>query len=121
MTAPDDMLDCPFCGSADVEALTGPAPHRWGTRCNDCDVWRDDRCDTKAEAIALWNTRAAMTPDAAALVQDMLRDGKLWRVAVNAASAVLNDGVPQKHWASPPKIRLALDAALAALRAGGDA
>lgn len=63
-------------------------------------------------------TPAAMTPDAAALVQNMLRDGKLWRAAVNAASSVLNDGVPQQHWASPPKIRLALDAALAALREG---
>ena len=50
---------CPFCGG-EAETITGPIPRKWGVRCINCDVWRDDRCDSEGDAIASWNRRAAL-------------------------------------------------------------
>ena len=58
MTAPD-LLPCPFCGG-EAETVTGPIPRKWGVRCINCDVWRDDRCESEGDAITAWNTRAAL-------------------------------------------------------------
>lgn len=58
-----DLLPCPFCGGS-AETTLGPIPGKWGARCKDCDVWRDDREATEAEAIAIWNRRAALKGDA---------------------------------------------------------
>lgn len=57
MTA--DLLPCPFCGG-EAETVTGPIPRKWGVRCINCDVWRDDRCESEGDAITAWNTRAAL-------------------------------------------------------------
>lgn len=50
-------LPCPFCGG-EAETIMGPVPCKWGVRCINCDVWRDDRCDSEGDAIASWNRRA---------------------------------------------------------------
>jgi len=55
-----NLLLCPFCGGT-AETVTGPVPGKWGTRCTECGVWRDDRCDTESEAMAAWNRRAALS------------------------------------------------------------
>lgn len=52
------LLPCPFCGG-EAETITGPIPRKWGVRCINCDVWRDDRCESEGDAIASWNRRAA--------------------------------------------------------------
>ena len=52
-----DLKPCPFCGG-EAETCLGPIRGKWGTRCKNCDVWRDDRENSEAEAIAAWNRRA---------------------------------------------------------------
>ena len=50
----DELLPCPFCGgSAVVSSLYGD----WYVECDLCDAGGSGE-DTKAEAIAAWNTRA---------------------------------------------------------------
>lgn len=55
---------------------------------------------------------------AAQTVAQALKDGEVWRVAVNAASAILNSGMPQEYWTRPTEIRKALDDALRAIEGG---
>lgn len=53
------LAPCPFCGG-EAETTLGPIPGKWGVWCKECDVWRDDREATEADAIAAWNRRAAL-------------------------------------------------------------
>ena len=92
--AAEALLPCPFCNGA-AEIVTGPIADRYGARCTSCDVWRDDRSKTKADAIAAWNTRAALTPpthsadDAAVLdAYDAARD---WVNAGHDSGGVFED------------------------------
>lgn len=55
------LKPCPFCGRNDVHFASHPTNDRWGVVCNNCDVWRDDRCATKDEAATIWNTRADLS------------------------------------------------------------
>ena len=81
MTAPD-LLPCPFCGGEAVYDFHAKGqPGAWE---NDCDHWvycrADDcfanvgLCESKAEAIAAWNTRA--TP--AAIREAELEDAPIY-------------------------------------------
>lgn len=81
-------LPCPFCGG-EAETIMGPVPCKWGVRCINCDVWRDDRCDTKTEAIASWNRRA---PVESALEVTAINRGQ--------SIALLSDGqtIPITTW-----------------------
>lgn len=61
MTAPhmpmmnDEMLlECPFCGSPDVDCLE--YDDGWHAECNECDA-RSKSCMDKMCAIRKWNTR----------------------------------------------------------------
>lgn len=59
-----ELLLCPFCGG-EAETLTVESMHGgylFGIMCNDCRS-RGDVYDTEAEAIAAWNSRAAMEFD----------------------------------------------------------
>ena len=59
-----ELLFCPFCGG-EAETLTAESMYGgylFGIMCNDCRS-RGDVYDTEAEAIAAWNSRAAMEFD----------------------------------------------------------
>lgn len=59
-----ELKPCPFCGG-EAEILTAESMHGgylFGIMCNDC-CSRGDVYDNEAEAIAAWNTRAAMEFD----------------------------------------------------------
>ncbi len=61
MTAPhmpmmndEGLLECPFCGSPDVDCLE--YDDGWHAECNECDA-RSKSCMGKMCAIRKWNTR----------------------------------------------------------------
>ena len=119
MTAPD-LLPCPFCGEA---------PRLWEYNKGECEIeCINGHCPsephvgihTKAEAIAAWNTRAtpaAMTPEVAKLVD---------AVAVLLMQHDFENPMRQADYHGDicqcRRCRMdAVRAAIAALRAGGDA
>ena len=71
-----DLKPCPFCGGK-AETTLGPIPGKWGTRCKVCDVWRDDRVATEAEAIAAWNSRTVQAQIDAAVEAERERCAKV--------------------------------------------
>ncbi|NBT32735.1 MAG: hypothetical protein EBT13_12780 [Rhodobacteraceae bacterium] len=68
-----DLLPCTFCGGTDAVTVQGPALRKWGVRCKDCDVWRDDRCATEEEAIAAWNRRSQPQPATGDVIETLAR------------------------------------------------
>ena len=59
MTSTTELLPCPFCGGEASKRLFCKGKYR--VHCNVCDAHSGDVCDTEAEAIAAWNTRAERT------------------------------------------------------------
>lgn len=51
------LLPCPFCGGEASKRLFYKG--KYMVHCNVCNAGSGDVCDTKAEAIEAWNTRAA--------------------------------------------------------------
>ena len=50
------LRECPFCGGEASKRLFYKGKYR--VHCNVCDAHSGDVCETEAEAIAAWNSRA---------------------------------------------------------------
>ena len=55
----DELKPCPFCGGEASTRLFYKGKYR--VHCNACDAHSGDVCDTEADAIDAWNTRAERT------------------------------------------------------------
>ena len=61
MSTPNALLPCPFCGGISDLAEDTDRPHNpWTVFCESCDA-RTSNCVEPNQAIAAWNTRAAVT------------------------------------------------------------
>lgn len=69
-----DLLPCPFCGCARI--------YERGFRCFECPECRAEGPTkaTKAEAVAAWNTRAALSRAPEAASEDAYRRAILWAI-----------------------------------------
>lgn len=54
-----ELLPCPFCGSRDIELVSG-APETW-VRCRGCRASTDTR--SVEQAVYAWNRRARVAED----------------------------------------------------------
>ena len=122
-----ELLPCPFCGAGDIQATMGPVRQRWGTVCMSCGVWRDDRMDTPADAIAAWNTRTASTTNAAQIarlmeaitpVADLARKSGVEFARLHPRLNADLDKIPAEQWCDA--IAWVVADALAALKGGAD-
>lgn len=79
-----DLQPCPFCGGKPtIEEGANDLPWVVGCRNSDCLVLCDvDGADTNREAVAAWNTRAALTPPAGDEVERVARVVKAACLAV---------------------------------------
>ena len=97
-----ELKPCPFCGG-EAETTLGPIPGKWGARCKECDVWRDDREAAEAEAIAAWNARtvdpAAIREAALREAADSLLEASVWCESQEQTTSAWHNGVvdARKH------------------------
>jgi Lar family restriction alleviation protein len=56
-----EFLPCPFCGSSDIEVGWSIKFRREELWCDECGAKFSDPTSTKAELIASWNRRAALS------------------------------------------------------------
>lgn len=66
---------CPFCASDDVRIAVTMCPHWYYGECESCGA-RTDYCDSQAEAIEAWNSRAERTCECVAEYAKSPIDGK---------------------------------------------
>lgn len=69
----DELLPCPFCGSAARTGENGDNSPNWFVYCSDwknCDV-NQGGTRTEAEAIALWNRRAQAWPQGSVAAEQL--------------------------------------------------
>lgn len=80
--ARDALEPCPFCGCHEVEAYKPALSAVWSVYCTSCEI-RGHGEPTEAQAIAAWNTRAALAnlaPEAVNHEYKALRDNARWLV-----------------------------------------
>lgn len=78
----ENVLPCPFCGSANVDPDGWASQHTSGPACDDCGASAGGAMQSREENVAAWNTRPESTERTA-------------REAAEAAVARMREGVAE--------------------------
>jgi len=98
--AREELLPCPFCGSADIDPDEWASLETSGPGCAECGAGAGSVHQSRADNIAAWNSRAAPTeseqPSTGALDRETREEG--YRAGYLHALGLARAGVPTKQF-----------------------
>lgn len=102
---------CPCCASGADSYLSEWM--YWSVKCSDCRLQTEEVFDTKAEAIAAWNTRPLSARERA--TRDVLRDARSAIATLEPDALGMDADVNMRYeWPIRDELLSKIDAALAA-------